>query len=33
MPLLTFEAVSHAYGHVALLDRASLVIDSGDRSG
>jgi ATP-binding cassette subfamily F protein uup len=33
MPLLTFEAVSHAYGHVALLDRADLVIDSGDRVG
>lgn len=33
MPLLTFESLSHAYGHVALLDRASLVIDSGDRVG
>ncbi len=33
MPLVTFDSLSHAYGHVALLDRASLVIDAGERIG
>jgi len=33
MPLVTFESLSHAFGHVALLDHASLVVDSGDRLG
>ena len=33
MPLLTLDAVSHAYGHVPLLDHADLVIDPGHRLG
>jgi ATP-binding cassette subfamily F protein uup len=33
VPLLTLDDVSHAYGHVALLDRVALVIDRGDRFG
>ncbi|MEO8040408.1 MAG: ATP-binding cassette domain-containing protein [Betaproteobacteria bacterium] len=33
MPLVTFDSLSQAFGHVALLDHASLVIDSGDRLG
>jgi ATP-binding cassette subfamily F protein uup len=31
MPLLTLESVSLAYGHVALLDRIDLALDSGDK--
>ena len=31
MPLLTLEAVSFAFGHVPLLDRAGLQIDAGER--
>ena len=33
MPLLTLDAVSHAYGHVPLLDHADLVIEPGHRLG
>ena len=33
MPLLTLAGVSHAYGDVALLDHADLVIDRGERFG
>ena len=33
MPLLTLDKVSHAFGHVALLDSVSLVVDKGDRFG
>jgi ATP-binding cassette subfamily F protein uup len=33
VPLLTLDDVSHAYGHVALLDHVALVIDRGDRFG
>ncbi|MCW5624241.1 MAG: ATP-binding cassette domain-containing protein [Burkholderiales bacterium] len=33
VPLLTLDSVSHAYGHVALLDHAALVIEPGDRLG
>jgi ATP-binding cassette subfamily F protein uup len=31
MPLLTLESISLAYGHVPLLDRVDLVLDSGDK--
>ena len=31
MPLLTLDRVSHAYGHVPLLDDASLQIEAGER--
>ncbi len=31
MPLLTLESVSLAFGHVPLLDRVDLVLDSGDK--
>lgn len=33
MPLLTLDNVSHAFGHVVLLDHASLVIEPGERIG
>src|SRR5882672_3399640 len=33
MPIATFESVSLAYGHVALLDHADLVIEPGSRIG
>ncbi|HYC36969.1 MAG TPA: ATP-binding cassette domain-containing protein [Usitatibacter sp.] len=33
MPLLQLSAVSLAYGHVPLLDRVDLVIESGERAG
>ncbi len=33
MPIATFENVSLAYGHVPLLDRADLVIETGSRIG
>ena len=33
MPLLTLDRASLAYGHVALLDHASLQIDAGERIG
>ena len=33
MPLLILDDVSHAYGHVALLDHAALVIEPGERLG
>ena len=33
MPLLTLDAVCHAYGHVPLLDHADLVIEPGHRLG
>ncbi|HSN21839.1 MAG TPA: ATP-binding cassette domain-containing protein, partial [Usitatibacter sp.] len=33
MPLLQLSAVSLAYGHVALLDRADLVVEPGERIG
>ena len=31
MPIVTLDAVSMAYGHVPLLDAASLQIDAGER--
>ncbi|HEX5108974.1 MAG TPA: ATP-binding cassette domain-containing protein [Vicinamibacterales bacterium] len=31
MPLLTLEQISHAYGHLPLLDRAALRLDPGER--
>ena len=33
MPLVTLDNASLAYGHVPLLDRVQLVIDSGERAG
>ncbi|MBI1396050.1 MAG: ATP-binding cassette domain-containing protein [Betaproteobacteria bacterium] len=33
MPVLTFASVSHAYGHVPLLDHVDLVVEKGDRFG
>ena len=33
MPLVTLDSVSLAFGHVALLDRADLVIEPGERIG
>ena len=33
MPLLTLKQVSLAYGHWALLDRADLVVEAGERIG
>jgi len=33
MPLVTFDSVSLAFGHVALLDHANLVIEPGERIG
>ena len=33
MPLVTFDSVGLAYGHVPLLDHANLVIESGERIG
>src|SRR5262245_33311849 len=31
MPLLTLDQISHAYGHLPLLDRAALRVDPGER--
>src|SRR5262245_33386458 len=31
MPLLTLDQISHAYGHMPLLDRAALRVDPGER--
>jgi ATP-binding cassette subfamily F protein uup len=31
MPLISLDAVSMAYGHVPLLDRASMLVDAGER--
>lgn len=33
MPVLTLEKISHAYGHVALLDHADLVLEAGEHVG